>query len=78
MQDFRVRLRSFQDVQAFVRLSAAQPFRIFLENDHQRVDATSYMGLVSLDHRDSLRVSSDCSEGQYKAFSLQAASFAAE
>jgi hypothetical protein len=41
-------------------------------------DATSYMGLASLDLRAPLYVRSDCSESQFDAFRHQAAAFAVE
>ena len=78
MQEFCVRLRSFQEVKDFVQLSTRQPFPVYLENDHQIVNATSYMGLVSLDHSNDLRVKAECSETEALAFRRQAARFAAK
>ena len=78
MQEFRVRIRSFQEVQDFIRLATAQPFRVYLVNDHQVANATSYMGLASLDHSQCLWVRTECSESEHEAFRLQAAAFVAE
>ena len=78
MQEFCVRLRSFQEVKDFVQLSTQQPFPVYLENDHQIVNATSYMGLVSLDHAHELRIKMDCSETEALSFRKQVARFAAK
>ena len=76
--EFNIRIRSFGDVQEFIRLATTQPFRVFLGNDYQSANATSYMGLVSLDHSHPLRVSADCGEEEFKRFRQQAARFFAE
>ena len=76
--EFNIWIRSFQEVQEFIRLATVQPFRVFVGNDSQSADATSFMGLVSLDHRHPLRVSAECGEEEFKLFRQQAARFAAE
>lgn len=76
--EFNIWIRSFQEVQEFIRLATVQPFRVFVGNDSQSANATSFMGLVSLDHRHPLRVSADCGEEEFKLFRQQAARFAAE
>lgn len=76
--EFRIRICSFQEVQDFVKLATVQPFRVFLGNDYQSVNATSFMGIMSLDHRHPLRVSADCGEEEFAKFRQQAIQFAAE
>ena len=49
--EFNIWIRSFQEVQEFIKLATVQPFRVFVGNDSQKANATSFMGLVSLDHR---------------------------
>lgn len=76
--EFHIRIRSFGDVQAFVKLATAQPFRVRIGNDSQSANATSFMGVVSLDHRHPLKVSADCSEEEFSAFRRKIARFCAE
>lgn len=76
--EFNIRIRSFADVQEFVKLATSQPFRVRLGNDSQSTNATSFMGVVSLDHRHPLRVSAECGEEEFFRFRQQAARFCAE
>jgi phosphotransferase system HPr-like phosphotransfer protein len=78
MQEFRIRIRSFEEVREFILISTAQPFRVLIGNDHQTANATSYMGLMSLDHSGELRVSFDCSDSEFQEFRRQSARFLAE
>ena len=78
MQEFSIRLRSFSDVQDFIRISTAQPFHVRIGNDHQTTNATSYMGLMSLDLNHKLLVSCDCSDSEFTEFRRQSACFLAE
>ena len=78
MQEFRVQIRSFQEAQDFIRLATAQPFRVYLVNDHQVANATSYMGLASLDLSDCLWVRTECSESEHAVFRQLAAAFAVD
>ena len=78
MGEFCIRIRSFQEIQDFIALATAQPFHIELFNDHQSANATSFMGIVSLDHSRPLRVSANCREEDFLRFRQQAARFAAE
>lgn len=78
MQEFRIRLRSFAEVRDFIRISTAQPFHVRIGNDHQMTNATSYMGLLSLDLNDKLLVSCDCSDSEFQEFRQQSACFLAE
>ena len=76
--EFQIRIRSFQEVQEFIKLATVQPFRIQLGNDYQSANATSFMGVVSLDHRRPLRVSADCGKEEFDRFREKAARFWAE
>ena len=76
--EFNIWIRSFQEVQEFIKLATVQPFRVCVGNDFQSANATSFMGLVSLDHRHPLRVSADCGEEEFALFRQQVARFAAE
>ncbi len=76
--EFQIWLRSFRDVQEFIRLATMQPFRVRVGNDRQDTNATSFMGLVSLDHRRPLWVRADCDPDAFLRFRSAAAQFAAE
>ena len=76
--EFNIWIRSFRDVQEFVKLATCQPFRVCLGNESQSANATSFMGVVSLDHRHPLRVSAECGEEEFSRFRQQAARFFAE
>jgi len=77
MEDFYIRIRSFQDVMDIIELAMAMPFAVFLSNSHQNVNATSFMALVSLDHTRPLRVTANCEEHLFREFREKAARFAA-
>lgn len=76
--EFQIWIRSFQEMQDFIRLATVQPFRVSVGNDHQNANATSFMGLGSLDHRRPLRVSADCGEEEFALFRQKAVRFVVE
>ena len=76
--EFHIRIRSFQEVQDFIKLATVQPFRVILGNDFQTANATSFMGVVSLDHRRPLRVTAECGEEEFKRFRQSVARFLAD
>ena len=78
IMEFNIRIRSFQEVQDFIKLATVQPFRVLLGNDFQSANATSFMGVVSLDHSHPLRVSADCGEEEFASFRNLASRFLAE
>ena len=75
MSEFHIQLPSFQEALDFVNLASKQPFRIRVGNSWQDANATSVMALVSLDQRNPLDVSADCSEEQFAEFCKKAARF---
>ena len=75
MQEFRVRFRSFRDVQDFVALASRQDFRLLVGSDRFQVNATSFMGMFALNCRKPLRVCADCSQEVFEAFLEQAKPF---
>ena len=76
--EFNIRIRTFQEAQEFIRLATVQPFSVQLCNESQCANATSFMGVVSLDHRHPLRVIADCGQEEFARFRQLAASFLAE
>jgi len=78
VRDFYIRIRSFRDVQDFIRLASGQPFQVWLGDPDRNANATSFLALASLDHRNPLLVRADCDEAEFAEFRRQAAAFAAE
>ena len=62
MLEFRIRLGSVRDVQDFVDVASTRPFRITIRDDHNKINADSFMELFCLDFSRPLRVVCDCSE----------------
>ena len=62
MQEFYVQFRSLQDVQDFVTLASKQKHRLIVGSDRFQVNATSFMGLFTLNCRKPQKVSVECSE----------------
>ena len=68
MLEFKVRFRCLKDVQDFVALAGAQPFRLQVGSERFQVNATSFMGIFALNCRKPLRVCASCSEEEFAAF----------
>ena len=68
MQEFDITLHSFSEVQDFVSLATVQPFAITVGNDHQRVNAKSFMSILSLDFSQPIQVWAECSSPAFDSF----------
>ena len=68
MWEFNINIHTFQQVQDFVSLAAAQPFDIFVGNECQNINGKDLMGMFSLDYSRSLRVKMHCSEEDFLQF----------
>ena len=75
MHQFTIRLRSFQDVQNFVTLAAAQNFPIHVGGSDYYVNATSFMGMFTLDFTQPLQGTAECSDEQWESFLQEAEAF---
>ncbi len=75
MREFKIRFRSFRDVQEFVNLASAQDFSITVGNDSYHVSATSFMGMFSLDYSGDLKVTVNCTDEQWERFSRETERF---
>ena len=62
MLEFEIRLGSVQDVQDFVDIASIRPFAITVRDDHNKINADSFMELFCLDFTHPLRVVCDCSQ----------------
>lgn len=77
MQEFDISIRSFSEVQTFVAIATVQPFRITVGNEHQQVNAKSFMGLLSLDLSQPVQVRAECSSDAFEQFRLAVAGVSA-
>lgn len=68
MQKFNIAIRSFRQVQDFVNLAMAQPFEILVGNEQQTINATAFMGMLSLDYSRPVQVITHCSEEEFVRF----------
>ena len=75
MQEFFVKLSSFDDVRAFVVLATTQPFEVYAQVPSMRVSAKSFMGMSSLDCREPVQVVGDCSPEAWEEFRRAASRF---
>ncbi len=75
MWEFHINLRSFPQVQEFVRLASEQSFDVIVGNDSQNINGKDLMGMSALDYSRSLRVKMHCSEEAYLQFKQAAAGF---
>ena len=67
MREFLIRLGSVQDVQDFVALSSTRGFPITVRDEHNKINADSFMELFCLDFTQPLRVVCDCTEAELEA-----------
>lgn len=75
MQEFDINFHSFSEVQDFVSLATVQPFPITVGNDRQRVNAKSFMGILSLDFSQPIQVWAECNSQEFDAFRQAAQGF---
>ena len=77
MREFNIAIRSFQEIQEFVALAMVQPFEVLVGNDGQAINGKGFMGMLSLDDNQPLRVTVKCTEEQFLQFRQDAARFLA-
>ena len=75
MYQFYVHFHSFQEVQEFVNLATAQPFSITVGSAHYHVNASSLMGMFTLDCSQPICVTANCSEEEFHRFLWEADRF---
>ena len=56
MGEFEIRLRSVKDVQDFVALATSRPFRIYVRDEHNKINGQSFMELFCLNFAHPLRL----------------------
>ena len=75
MWEFMIRFHSFRDIQEFVELCSRQPFVVMVGNDRYQVNATSMMGMFSLNCRKPQKVMVTCTEEEFNQFRQNADRF---
>ena len=78
MLEFLIRLHSVQDVQDFVSLSTAQPFRVDVTDGNYTANGTSFMEMFCLGLAGPLTVSVDCGENELARFKGEVRQFLAD
>ena len=66
MHQFHVQFHSLGDVQDFVTLASCQKYRLNVGSEHFQVNATSFMGLFTLNCRDPQQVTVECSDEEFQ------------
>ena len=66
--EMNIRLCSFEDVRALVDLATAQPFRVWISDGRQTVNAKSLMCMFSLDLCKPLTLQLGCGEEGNEVF----------
>lgn len=76
MRQLEIRLRSVQDVLAFVTVATARPFPIQVSNGNHQVNGKSFMEMFCLNLRKPVNVSFTCSDEEYDSFRRDTERFA--
>ena len=78
MLEFLIRLHSVQDVQDFVSLSTAQPFRVEVSDRNYTANGKSFMEMFCLGLAGPLIVRVDCDQNELDRFRWEARQFLAD
>ncbi len=78
MREFEIRLGSVQDVQDFVALATSRSFTIHIRDEHNKINAQSFMELFCLNFSRPLRVVADCTEEELGSLMRDAERFLAK
>ena len=75
MREFEIRLGSVKDVQDLVALATSRSFRITIRDEHNKINAQSFMELFCLNFAHPLRVVADCTEAELEQLARDADRF---
>ena len=64
--DLQITLRSFEDARTLADLATALPFRVWISDGHQQVDAKSLMCYFAMDLYNPLTLRPDCSAEDFQ------------
>ena len=65
MRQFEIQVKSVKDVLAFVSLATKRSFSITVGTEQHQVNGKSFMEMFSLNFRQPLTVTADCSEEEF-------------
>ena len=68
LQEFNIAIHSISDVRDFVEIATVQPFQVTVGNGNQAVNGKSFIGMFSLNFRNPLTVSAECSDEEFRTF----------
>ena len=77
MKQFSITMHSFADIQAFVSLSAQQPFEVIVGDLDQNISGKSLLAMLSLNICRPMLVSVNCDDADFLRFQSAAARFIA-
>lgn len=63
--EFRIQLRSAQDVEDFVSIATRRAFPVTVSSEQHRVNGKNFMEMFSLDMSQPLWVCPECDEAEY-------------
>ena len=63
--EFRIQLRSTQDVEDFVNIATRRAFPVWVSNHQHTVNGKNFMEMFSLDVSQPLWVCPECDEAEY-------------
>jgi len=66
MRQFEIQVKSVKDVLAFVSLATKRSFSITVGSEHHQVNGKSFMEMFSLNFRQPLTVTAQCSEEEFE------------
>ena len=75
MQEFRIMIHSFQDMEQFVSLAIGQPFEVTVASCGKHSNGKNYMGMSTLDFSEPLQVLVDCTDAELDRFRREVAAF---
>ena len=75
MREFKIVLRSVQEVQEFVTLATTRAFPVFICDGHHRVNGKSFMEMFCLDFTRPLTVTADCTGEEFETLRADALRF---
>ena len=69
MHKFQISIRSFDQLEHFIRLAMCQPFQVLVGEEQTCI--RGFMGMFTLDFQRPLQISVLCTEEEYQAFRQQ-------
>ena len=77
MMEITIRIKSVQEVLAFVSLATSRPFSVSVSDGRHHVNGKSFLEMFCLNARNPLTVTLDCSDEEFQQFRQDAGRFLA-